>query len=180
MTRLAILAALAVLSPIRRGLTYVEGRLAHAEYRMRHAGAWFVCVAVLAVGCGGVERHARTALDVSAHALVATDAIVAEVYEERASVALAASADLAEYRAAMERLDRTEAALRGARGALLAAEVALDAGDAEDVLGIVGCVADAMDRVLDALAAIDVDPPPKLRRAIDAIRVIAGDVCEGP
>ena len=143
---------------------------------LRRAGIVVTSVVVL-TACGGVERHARTALDVTAHALVATDSIVAEVYEQRAAEVLAVATSLDDYRARMEPLDRTEAALRVARGALLAAESGLDAED-EDTLGIVGCVADAMDHLLDALAAIDVDPPPKLRRAIDAVRAIAGDRCE--
>ena len=49
MTRYAIIAALAIVTPIRRGLSYVEGHLAHAEYRIRHTtGALFI-IAALAV-----------------------------------------------------------------------------------------------------------------------------------
>jgi len=48
-TRVAIIAALAILTPIRRGLSYVEGHLAHAEYRIRHTTRALFVVALLAV-----------------------------------------------------------------------------------------------------------------------------------
>ena len=155
----------------------LRGRL----HRMR-SRLWplFVVLALCIGACGGVERHARTALDVSAHALVTTDAIVADVYTQRADEARTTATSLDDYHARMATLDRTEAALRVARASLEAAQSGLDAHGADGVLGTIGCVADAMDRLLDALAEIGVDPPPKLRRAIDAIRAVAGDRCEVP
>lgn len=175
----------------RRGVLWADAMLWRARWEIRQAQQraarrarpWpmFVAIAVLALtACGGVERHARTALDVSAHALVTTDAIVADVYERRAAEALEAATSLDDYRDRMQALDRTEAALRVARSSLLAAQSGLDAHGAGNVLGSIGCVADAFDTLLDALAEIGVDPPPKLRRAIDAIRAVAGDRCEVP
>jgi len=51
--RFVILAALAVLSPVRRGLMRAEGALVHAEYRLRHStGALFIALALVALtGC---------------------------------------------------------------------------------------------------------------------------------
>ena len=154
----------------------------------RLLGPWFLAiVAFAAIGCGGVERHARTALDVSAHALVATDVAVADVYEERAAVHLDAAfaahpgdlaAARADYADRMRPLFRTRDALELARESLLAAQSGIDAHGADGILGAIGCVADAFDGVLDALAEIGVDPPTKLRRSIDAIRAVAGDRCE--
>ncbi len=189
MKRLLILATLAVLTPVRRGLTLVEGRLVHAEYGLRHrTGALFLAFSVIALSaCGGAERHARTALEVSAEALVATDTMVSSTYVRRAAEARdeasaahpgpeGADAAEADYHDRMRSLDRAEAALRGVASTLYAAEAQVDAHEAEGY-AVVGCVAVAFEHVLEALGPAGLDPPRQVRAAISAIRAIA-PACE--
>lgn len=185
MTRLAITVALAVITPVRRGLTWVEGRLVYARYRLRDAGAMFIVLAVV-IGCGGVERHARTALDVTAHGVVAADSVVATVYERRAAEAREASlaahpgadqddAVRADYRDRMNRLDAAVVALRTTRIALIDAQAVLDADG--DVLPTIGCVGVALAHLVEALREAGVDPPAKLTQALGAIADLATPLC---
>ena len=147
----------------------------------RLLGPWFVALALglTLAGCHGFERGARTALDVSAHAIVAVDADLAPRYEAAAAEALAASATADEYAGRMERWNATERALRTARSSLLAAESGIDAADTDgEIRSVVGCVGVALGRVLDALAEVDVSPPPKLRDALRSFSRLGGLFCE--
>ena len=57
MTRHIILAALAVVTPLRRGLSYVEGRLARAEWRLRTGtGALFIALACTVLSVAGYGK----------------------------------------------------------------------------------------------------------------------------
>lgn len=177
---------------VGRALDRVEAALYRRRYA-RHRATWplFVGVVVLALvlpACGSVEKHARTALDATAHAVVAADAVVAGVYDRRSdearSAALAAHPGLDEddavrsdYRARMERLDATVVALRGSSTALLDAQTILDAQGAESVLPMLGCVSLALGHLTETMRAAGLDPPPKLARAIGAIASLAGATC---
>lgn len=67
MTRFVIVAALAVVTPLRRGLSQLEGRLARAEYRIRAGtGALFITLAVLS-GCHPSEGFYRSLNAAIAH-----------------------------------------------------------------------------------------------------------------
>jgi len=156
---------------------YQPGRVPSA----RLLGPWLVALALglTLAGCHGFERGARTALDVSAHAIVAVDADLAPRYEAAAEVALAAAADRAEYEARMARWNAAEVALRTARSSLLAAESGIDAADTGgEVRSVVGCVGVALGRVLDALAEVDISPPPKLRDAVRQFSALGALFCE--
>lgn len=179
----------------RLGLRSLDDGLARVQARLRGVRsiphAWFVVLAVLALagGCGGAERRARTALDVAAHALVATDAIVAPIYADRAEeareAALAAhpgpdAADSVrrDYRERMRPLDAVEAALQTSRSLLLAAEAGVDANGADGTWAMLGCVALTLGRLLDALEHAGIDPPRRLAAAIDGLEAVAGGMCE--
>jgi len=183
MTRHLILAALAVVTPLRRGLSYVEGRLARAEWRLRTGtGALFIalaCTVLSVAGCHGAERATRTALDVTAHAVAATDTIVAREYADAAQRELAAATDLDDYHRRMRRWDRTEDALRAVVSALYAAEAGLDAADATSTRGALACVYTAAVDLLGALSALDVPIPQALARAVDTLGAFVGE-CHPP
>lgn len=181
MTRHLILAALAVVTPLRRGLSYVEGRLARAEWRLRTGtGALFIALACLALsGCHGAERATRTALDVTAHAVAATDTIVAREYADAAHRELDAATDLDDYHRRMRRWDRAEEALRTVAQALYAAEAGLDAADATSTRGALACVYTAAVDLLGALSALDVPIPQALSRAVDTLGAFVGE-CHPP
>lgn len=57
MTRFAILAALAVVTPIRRGLTLVEAHLGRAEYRLRAGTSALFIVLACVVACAPIQRR---------------------------------------------------------------------------------------------------------------------------
>lgn len=88
MTRYLILAALALVTPARRGPSHIEGRLARAEYGLRHGTrALFLALALVACACGRPSRATRTALD-ELHALDAQcQASAAAAAEEATSYA---------------------------------------------------------------------------------------------
>lgn len=134
--------------------------------------------AMLMTGCS-IERPARTALDVAAHAVVAVDVEVAPRYEAAADEAREAATDRADYEARMARWNAAETALRTARASLIAAESGIDAADTDgEVRSVVGCVGVALGRVLDALAEVDVQPPAKLHDAIRSFSRLGGLFCE--
>lgn len=181
MTRYLILAALAVITPVRRGLSRVEGRLARAEYRLRHGtGALFVALAVGVIslaGCHGAERATRTALDVAAHAVDETDAAFAPVYRERARAILDSSTTLEEYVERRRPLDHVEDALDTAASVLRASEAALDVHGADGILPTIGCVVLALTHLVDALDAAGVETPDRLRRAVETVRTLGLAAC---
>lgn len=57
--RAAIAAALALITPVRRGLTAIEGRLQYAEYHLRTTRGLtpLFVVLVLAVGCAPLQAR---------------------------------------------------------------------------------------------------------------------------
>lgn len=136
---------------------------------------WFVALAAaLAVSSGcSTQRHARTALDVTSRALVEVDNAIAPAYHDYAERQLSEAADLADYQHRMERWNHVEEAARVAHEALLAAQSGLDAGGADGVLPILGCLSDGLGNLSNALAAVGVRLPPKMRRALELLRELA-------
>ena len=184
---------------IHRAIDAVEAWLyrrryeAHVRARARReraaAASWFVVLAAVSLtACGGAERHARTALEVAARAVVATDEVTDRVYHDRAIVELDAAiaahptdadAARADYRERMRTLDAVEAALRASASSVRAAEATLDAPGADDLLGTLGCVAVAIGRLVEALGAAGLDPPEKLADALDVVLGVVPATCTG-
>lgn len=161
-----------------------DARLAKQHRRRAEENGWFVgCLALVAclslTGCHGAERATRTALDVTAHAVAATDTLVAREYADAAQRELAAATDLDDYHHRMRRWDRAEAALRAVAQALYAAEAGVDAADATSTRGALACVHTAAVDLLGALSALDVPIPQALARAVDTLGAFVGE-CRPP
>ena len=156
--------------------------IAPAPERWREAAAFVVAVIALAfaatcaTGCGGAPRAVRTALDVTAHAIVATDEEVAARYTAAADRALEASATREEYRRRMATWDRLEASLRSTRVALLVAERSVDAWEAKEASarGALGCLADAVQLLADGLVEAAIPIPPKLLQVLALSSSVVG------
>lgn len=126
-------------------------------------------LAVGMVGCGGrAERATRTALSVSAHALLTVDeAAVAEIRAVELRCVEAPS--YVEWRACMEPAYRLTKALGATQHALLAAEGAVDVKGADGLLGTAGCVSAALDDVRQALRALDLPIPGEVMGALETL-----------
>ncbi len=177
-----------LIAAIRRLADAVSRRCAEIEYRdatRRRAAehGWFVgCLAVACLalsGCHGAERATRTALDVTAHAVAATDTLVAREYADAAHRELDAATDLDDYHRRMRRWDRAESSLRAIVQALYAAEAALDASGAANARGVLACVYTAAVDLIGALSALDVPIPQALARAVDTLGAFVGE-CRPP
>lgn len=140
---------------------------------------WAIFALVLLTSACGLtpQETARTSIGVVATGVRAIDVASAQAYTERARAALAASADLAAYRAAMAPMDDLESALRVADEALLAAEAVVDSWSAEAQqrwLGVAACVAEALNRIRLAVAATGVTVPSELEQALDMAQHFTG------
>lgn len=139
-----------------------------------------VTLLVLAGGCGGAPKQVRTALDVTATALVATDRIVADQYDARADSARAQSTTWAEYDEHMAGLNRAEAALRQTHTALLVAQSSVNAWDegaAKDAKGALACVAEAVSELVASLDAAHIPVPSQVTTVLSLAPVFVGQ-CE--
>lgn len=142
-----------------------------------------VCLlAWLAVGCGGSGlRTARSAVEYTATAADAADAVVSDGYTDAARDALDKSESLDEYRAIMRPWDAAVAAVTALRGALLAAEDALDAwgaGGQERWIGMAACIWAALTDVYDTMAALGLPLPESLTEAINYVSRFVAGICE--
>lgn len=164
----------------RLALRRHERKSARAYRERTERNGWFVgCLAVVAclaiTGCHGAERATRTALDVTAHAVAATDTVVAREYADAARRELDAATDLDDYHRRMRRWDRTEDALRAVVSALYAAEAGVDAADVTSTRGALACVYTAAVDLLGALSALDVPIPQALSKAVETLGAFVGE-----
>ncbi len=191
MSRFAVVLALAVVTPIRRALVELEHRLVVAETDIRlrrrraESDGWFVgallCLSLATVGCGGRwERPTRSALDVTAHALVAADEVLAPAYRAAAFEALEEAETRADYDARMRRWDAAETAARTAASALRTAETAVDAGDHGATLAAVPCVAQALHALVETLVHAGVRVPRQLADAARTVAALTSGACPVP
>ena len=139
-------------------------------------------LAIGALGCGGPPAAARTAVGISADAIVSLDHEFAARYTERAAAALEASNTAAAYAEAMSGYESVRDALHVATASVLATESALDAWDAGDDDGegffaAAGCAAVALGHLRDGLVAIGVVPPKALDDALALIIGFGTAVC---
>ena len=84
LTRGLCLVGLAILAPVRRGITAVEGRLARTEYRLRaRTGALFVVLAVATACAPWQARRAIARIDARcerAYSVATTEAEVQSIH----------------------------------------------------------------------------------------------------
>jgi hypothetical protein len=137
---------------------------------------WFLALVVYSTmcGCGATPmQRARTTLAVTADAVVAVDRVLAPRY------AAALGADAVDPDV-VRRWNGAVEALLLTRSALLVAEATLDAvenGQDADYRGVFGCVVSAVQRLLEALPTVGVDPPEALTMVMSLLSSFAA-TCE--
>lgn len=137
-------------------------------------------VSTVVTGCGGPPKAVRSALDVTAHALLEADQEVAPMYAGAANEAYEVSSSRAEYESRMERWNHVEMGLRTSRSALLTAEASVDAWEASEdgARAALGCLATAVTSLAETLQAAGLPVPSKLLQILSVAPALVG-ACGG-
>lgn len=133
---------------------------------------------VLCTACGGAPKAARTALSITAVAVVRTDEVVAIRYTAAANSALSSATSLEDYRDRMAGWDTVERALRGSRAALLIAQSALDTWDDAGEgqwLGAAACLSASLRGIHAAIIALAITVPDELLAALEIAGTFSGE-----
>lgn len=137
----------------------------------------------LIAACGARQhKQTNTALSIMARAVVEADTLMSEAYTDAHLAAMAQCRDRDCYDAKMSRWNRGAKALEAASVATLVAydtHMAVLEGQDGDALGAAVCAAEAIGKLVTAMASLGVEIPDKIDRAIEVARQYTDGQCRG-